>query len=113
MKLHYSYHVTVERKERFTEIMTYLNYNIGYPVATQPEGNIPSNRSARKYVYQTLTSEGIIIIWNEKTEEILTIYAARMRQALAMYKQCTKKTRLPQEVFNALRRNERDGISNG
>lgn len=110
MKLHYSYHVLIERKERFTAIMTYLNYDIGCPIATQSADKIPNSRSCRKGVYQTLTSRGIMLIWDETTQEILTIYAARMPQAIAMYKQCTNCARLPQEVFYAIKDNEREGL---
>ena len=87
MKLHYSYHVLVERKDRFTRIMTHLNYDIGYPVVTQPAENKPNCRAVKAGVYQTLTSRGIVLIWDENKEEILTIYAARMAQAIALYAQ--------------------------
>lgn len=107
MQLRYSYHITVERKERFTAIMEHFNYDIGKPVATQNANNMPNNRSNRIGIYQTLTDRGIVLIWDKNKAEILTMYAATIKQAVVIYSQCHNYADLPSEIFQIVKANQK------
>ena len=104
MKLTFSTHVTVERKDRFDVIMRYLENDIGRPLVTQKAPQL-KRAYAVADCYQTLTDKGVILFWNERTQLITTIYLARMNQACAIYWK-NKGTKMPQEVFNQVKRNQ-------
>ena len=100
MKLHYSYHITIERKERFDYIMGLFNYDIGNPVATVPD------RRGYKNTFATLTNNGVVIIWNSDKQEISTMYLARTRQALGIYCKAHQTNRMDDTLYKRIKENQ-------
>ncbi len=88
-------HLTLDRKERLDRIERTIG--IGKPVA------IASDRKHQD-CFNILTDTGVMIIQTyDKT--IVTLWVARLSQAIDVYKRTTGSSRLPQKLFETIQRN--------
>lgn len=92
-----SFHVYESRTDRLTVIKA---IGVGEPVATITELDRKGNNC-----YKTLTSTGVIVI-RDCHNMIITLYLARIGQAIKIYKSNFNTARLPDDVYYNIRTNE-------
>jgi len=92
-----SFHVYESRTDRLSAIRS---LGIGEPVATIVQLDRKGNNC-----YKTLTSTGVIVI-RDCHNMIITLYLARIGQAVKIYKSNFNTTQLPDNVYCAIRSNE-------
>lgn len=98
-KYHYSYHLLYERSARVEKILNTIG--IGEEVISTLWTD-STNRTCKR----TLTTTGVIICQNVKTELVTTIFAANLGQMRSIY----KSKYIPKEMYNIFVRNNELGL---
>ena len=98
-KYTYSYHLLHDRSERVERILNTIG--IGEEVISTIWTDSTNRRCKR-----TLTSTGVIICQNIKTEMVTTIFAASLGQMKGIY----KSKRIPDEMYANFVRNSGLGL---
>lgn len=94
-----SYHAQVERKSRIEYIIDTFKGEFGSPVVEVVNENDCSR--------QVLTSNGIWIVYNLKTNRLVTMWIATVEQGVKLYKRGTNGKQLPKQLMKTLHNNKK------
>lgn len=90
-----TYHASFERVNRIEYILDTVG--VGEEVARVWDET--------RQTFQCLTDTGVVIVVNEKGK-IVTMFIATTARACAIYKACTKASRVPNYLFKIISRNQ-------